>query len=345
MHRRRIRSRIATSGAALIATLVVSSAAFAVAPPSFDYATPLFGLTAGHGNRLLVADAGAGIVELHRGSATMIAELPGVTDVAPTRRGLWALTTLPDGHLYRMGGDGIMRAVADIGGFEARVNPDEGEIDSNPFDLAKHGKRRVLVADAAANALLIASRHGRVDWVATLPNELVPTDNAKLIAGCPDPAPDLAFVCDLPDQIPAQPVTTSVAVGPDGAYYLSELKGFPAPLGESQIWRIERGTRHARCGSSPACTVVADGFTSIVDITFGRDGSLHVVELDEASWLAVEFGGSVGGTVNTCAWGTWACTETATELPMPIAADEGRHGRLFVAIWALVPGQAQVIEV
>jgi hypothetical protein len=35
--------------------------------------------------------------------------------------------------------------------------------------------------------------------------------------------------------------------------------------------------------------VVADGFTSIVDLTFGPDGTLYDVELDEASWAALEF--------------------------------------------------------
>ena len=48
--------------------------------------------------------------------------------------------------------------------------------------------------------------------------------------------------------IPVQPVATSVAIGPDGAYYVGELKGFPAPTGESRVWRIEPGSRNVRCG-------------------------------------------------------------------------------------------------
>ena len=143
--------------------------------------------------------------------------------------------------------------------------------------------------------------------------------------------------------MPAQAVSTSIAIGPDGAYYVGELKGFPAPTGESRIWRIEPGTRHADCAVSPACAVVADGFTSIVDLTFGPDGTLYVVELDEASWLAVEIGfGMAGGTVNACDTSTWTCTEAATELPMPIAAAVNRTGTVHVAINALVPGAAGV---
>lgn len=174
----------------------------------------------------------------------------------------------------------------------------------------------------------------------------MPTRNAKLLAGCPDAPADFAFVCELPRRIPAQPVTTSVAVGPDGSYYLSELKGFPVPLGRSQIWRIEPGTRHARCGSSPACKVVADGFTSIVDINFGPDGTLHVVEIDEASWLAVELGSEMeGGTINACTWPSFVCTKEASDLPIPIAVAINGGGHVFAAISALIPGEAKVIEI
>jgi hypothetical protein len=346
MFARRFRSRASVCGV-VVFLLALATPGHAADPPSFDFATPVFGLAAAPEGRLLVADAGAGVVELRRRVGRLLVELPGATDVAPIgESSFWALTTLPDGKLYKGSRHGDLRAIADIGAFESAVNPDQGEVDSNPFDLARLGGRRVLVADAAANALLIANRSGRVDWVATLPEERVPTRNAKRLVGCPDPLKDWAFVCGLPDRIPAQPVTTSVAVGPDGAYYLSELKGFPAPLGRSRIWRIEPGTRHARCGSSPACSVVADGFTSIVDINFGPDGTLHVVEIDEASWLAVELpSGTRGGTVNACTWGSFVCSEEAEHLPLPIAVAINKSGRVFAAVSSLIPGEAKVIAI
>jgi hypothetical protein len=91
---------------------------------------------------------------------------------------------------------------------------------------------------------------------------------------------------------------------------------------------------------------VATGFTSIVDLTFGPDGTLYVVEIDEASWAAVEFGvGSPGGTVNACNPVTWTCSQVATGLPIPIgAAVDRRTGEVYVTINALVPGAAQVIK-
>ena len=150
---------------------------------------------------------------------------------------------------------------------------------------------------------------------------------------------------------PLNAVATSVAIGPDGAYYVGELKGFPGPTGASRVWRIEPGTLHAECGNNPACTVVADGFTSIIDLTFGPDGTLYVVEIDEASFFAVQLelfsgipGRTLGGTVNACDSSTWTCNEVATGLSIPTAAAVDRDGTVYATISALVPGAAQVVK-
>lgn len=124
---------------------------------------------------------------------------------------------------------------------------------------------------------------------------------------------------------------------------MGELKGLPAPLNRSRIWRIEPGTRHAACGSSPACSVVARGFTSIVDLSFRRDGSLQVVEFDEASWLAVEIGQATVGTVSSCDLGGGGCN-VVEQLPMPTGvASTRRH--IFATTLALVPGEADVVKI
>jgi hypothetical protein len=317
--------------------------------PSYPFATPVFGLADVDGS-LLVADAGAGIVELRNGKGKLIAELPGVTDVAPITRDIMFATTggNPEGpnpptarKLYLVV-HGSVHEFADLGAFEASVNPDGGAIDSNPFDVAVT-PRGLVVADAAANALLSVDWFGKIDWIATLPNEVVPTSNVKSLAHCPAGPPP---ICGLPDAIPAQPVTASLAIGPDGAYYVGELKGFPAPTGRSKVWRIEPGTRHANCLTSPKCKVVASGFTSIIDLKFDSDGrTLYVVELDEASWFAIEggFGGAIGGTVNACRIRTGGCSKIAGGLTMPIAVTEGRRGQLFGLVNALIPGAAAVI--
>ncbi|MDI6696048.1 MAG: ScyD/ScyE family protein [Anaerolineales bacterium] len=336
----------------LIAMLLLPTVAFAEPMPWGGFVTPVFGLAAAPDGSLLVADSGAGIVMMRKGQGRLFAELPGVTDISPIGRGeMFAVTGGGEGDnaamLFRVS-KGKLRGIADLGAFEAQVNPDGGEVDSNPYDVAALAGGRALVADAGGNDLLIIDRKGAVDWVATFPDELVSTAHAKQLIGCPTPPPGLEFVCELPDMIPAQAVSTSVAVGPDGAYYVSELKGFPGPIGESRVWRVEPDARHVDCGSSSKCSVVLDGFTSIVDLAFGPDGTLYVVEFDEAGFLAVELGQfglpglTQGGTINACDT-SWNCTEFAAHLPLPIAVAVNRTGQVFAVINALIPGAAQVV--
>lgn len=330
--------------------LALATAVGIQAVSSYQFATPIFKLDVAPDGSVLVADAGAGVVELRHGVGSLVAELPRVTDVAALGRGdMFALRGggpgLTTGALFRVS-RGSTRLIADLYQFEADNNPHPTAVDSNPFDVERVNGGDVLVADAGGNDLLIVDQNGRVDWIAVFPDELVSTANIKGLAGCPAPVPELAFACGLPPSIPAQPVSTSVAVGPDGAYYVSELKGFPAPTGSSRIWRVEPGVRHVDCATSPACSVVATGFTSIVDLTFGSDGTLYVVEIDEASWAAVEFGvGSLGGTVNACDPAAWTCAPVATGLPMPVgAAVDPRTGEVYVTVSTLIPGAAEVIK-
>ncbi|HET9695044.1 MAG TPA: ScyD/ScyE family protein [Steroidobacteraceae bacterium] len=319
------------------------AAADASAATPLPAATPVFGLDAAPDGSLLVADAGSGVLELRKGTSAAVASLPGVTAVAALGRGDVFAVTSPgfggSGHLYRAS-RGSARMVADISGFEAAVNPDGDQVDSNPFDVAVLNGGQVVVADAAANAIVVADMSGTVDWIATLPDQLVSTANLKQLAGCPD---SNAQFCGLPPMLPAEAVATSVALGPDGYLYAGELKGFPAPTGQSRVWRIDPSARHVVCGTSPQCVQVAAGFTSITDLSFGPDGTLYVTEFDEASWAAVEFGlGPVGGTVNACAVSSGACTVVATGLPMPTDVAFRKDGQGAVVINALVPGNAQL---
>jgi hypothetical protein len=210
------------------------------------------------------------------------------------------------------------------------------------------------VADAGANALLIVTPDGTIDWIVTLPNELVSTANVKQLFGCPAGPPNICQPppVGLPAMIPAQAVTPSVAIGPDGYYYMGELKGFPAPTGESRVWRINPEARHVDCSAdaavTPDCTVVADGFTSIIDIAFDRDGTMYVTELDEASWFAVEVTHTpIGGTVNACTSdaGVWTCAPFETNLATPTGVASDATGRIYVNNHALTLGAAEVLTV
>jgi hypothetical protein len=344
-------TRIA-SVVALVAFALVPTAA--QADPSF-YESPIFGSTTA-GSSLLVADAGRGVV--NGDSGALVAALPGISDVAVrSGGGLWAVTGAGEDPeedtgqgIWRISGSNAT-LVANLFEYEEKVNPHPATVDSNPFDVADVGGGKAVVADAGGNSLLLVGDGNspssdvasRVKLVATLPDELVSTANAKSIFGCPNGPPD---ICGLPPMIPAQPVATSVAVGPDGAYYVGELKGFPAPTGYSRVWRIEPGSRNVRCGESKKCTLVLDGFTSIIDLAFGPDGRLNVAQIDDLSWLAMEIGAGVGGSVHACDLATddlaGECDELVDEVPM-LTSITYRGSALWGSILALVPGAADVV--
>jgi hypothetical protein len=296
-----------------VACLLVPTAA--QADPSF-YESPLFGLAAGPDRSLFVADAGQGVVDADTGQ--LVAALGGINDVAPiTRRSMWAVATTETGAgVFRITG-GTATKVADTLEFENEVDParDGTAEGSNPFDVELLTENRVLVADAAGNSLLVVTRSGEIDWVATFP-----TQNG------------------------AQAVPTSVAIGPDGAYYVGELTGAPFPTGVSRVWRVEPGTRHARCGSSPACKVVISGRTAIIDLQFRPSGGLYVAQLDDAGVGAFEGGTGVGGSVRRCNVSSGACAApAATGVPI-LTAIAFRGGDLWGTIWSLVPSSADVVR-
>lgn len=313
------------------------------------FSSPLFGLATAPNGDILVADAGAGIATF---DGTTDIPLPGVTDMSPLGRGsMWAtkgLTGDPGDDtgqgLFRAS-KGTTRLIADLFAFEKNNNPDGAELlDSNPFDVQSLGGQAALVADAGGNDLLRVDSQGNVDVLAVFPNELVPTANIKSLFGCPEGPPS---ICELPPELPADPVPTSVAIGPDGYYYVGELKGFPAPTDESNVWKIDPDASGAKCPSSNCQKAFDGGFTSIIDLRFDESGTLHVVELDEKSWFAVENSniGLVGGTINSCIFGTQSCSEVATGIPILTAITFGKDGTLWATKNALVPDEADVVRV
>ena len=313
------------------------------------FVSPLFGLAAAPNGDILVADAGSGVVEF-KGGETLEIALPGITDISPIgRSSLWVTRTgtepLADsGQALLRVSNGSTRVIANLFAFEAAYDPDGGSApESNPFDVQSLGGQGALVADAAANDLLQVDNRGQIEVLAVFPKELVSTADLKALLGCPSPAEPLCF---LPPMLPAQAVPTSVTVGGDGAYYVGELKGFPAPLGESRIWRVAPEASWASCGTTPDCEVVFDGgFTSIIDMAFGPDGLLYVLEFDEASWFAVELGLGVGATINACDLDSLICEEVVSGLPIATAIAFDKRGGLWATQNALIPGLATVVAV
>jgi hypothetical protein len=211
-----------------------------------------------------------------------------------------------------------VRKVADLWAFERDVNPDAAvgnpAVDSNPVDVL-FDRGRFVVADAGGNAIDVVDHKGRVRNLAVFANRLVPN---------PFGGPD----------IPMQAVPTSVVVGPDRQYYVSQLTGFPFPPGGANVFRV-----NPRTG---AVTVVASGFTNIMDLAFGRNGTLYVLEIDHDGLL----GGSDDG-------GLFAVSRHGKKrqivlppgtLTMPGGIAVGRDG-LYVTNKAGSPGGGEVLRI
>lgn len=150
------------------------------------------------------------------------------------------------GKLLRVSGSRQITEVADIAAHEGATNPAGGPIDSNPFGVLPLSRRQI-VADAGANAVFSVAG-GAVSTLAVYPAR-------------PNPTPIGPPFVDS--------VTTAVALGPDEALYVSELSGVPFLSGFARIHRI------AADGST---SVYATGLTTVIDLTFGDDGTLYALQ-------------------------------------------------------------------
>jgi hypothetical protein len=157
----------------------------------------------------------------------------------------------PDlGWLIRARMNGTWTKVADMAGYEQAANPDHGLQESNPYGLLAGAGGR-LVVDAAGNALLRVLGGGHISTVAVFPS--------RAHGRATDAVPN------------------SVARGPDGAYYVGELTGAPFAVGAARVYRVMPGQ---------PWQVFLDGFTAIIDLTFGPDGSLYVLQHATEAGLA-----------------------------------------------------------
>jgi hypothetical protein len=364
------RSRFALSAAATIFVVISVFASTAAAKP--DPAGTLVqgldnprGIAAGGGGSVLVAESGNGkltLVEPRRRGAPMVrtfATLPvdpetglGPVDVAfKSLNKVWAVLSGPPeegggefGRLVRLNRKGAIVESVDIAGYQkGDPDPDDQEgipDESNPNGLALLAGGGVLVTDAAGNDLLRVDTRRKITTVARFKTELVPWPSGLPFPGPVEPGEPFAV----------EAVPTAVAIGPDGAYYVSELKGFPFPPGKSRIWRIEPGAVEATCDpANPnvgACRTVATGFTSVIDLAFGRDGTMYVLEIVKNGLLGVEvFGEPPIGALWAVKGG--AKTELAPgTLMAPGGVAVGYDGTLSVTTGTVFgPGAGAVVRV
>jgi hypothetical protein len=312
------------------------------------------GVTVGPAGRLVYAENDGSFSELitrgrHAGTSTLLGAV-AATFIAPAltmggRGETFVLTAGgPPGTgaatLYRWNpGSRGAQVVADIAAYQA-TDPDPFNLadppeESNPFGVALLPDGSVLVSDAAANDLLRVHPDGTILTVARLkPRTIAPP--AELGGGPP---------------VPSEAVATSVTVGADGYYYVGELRGVPATPGTSQVWRIAPDSVNAICDpeapATGACQRYADGFTSIVDLDAGPDGSIYVVELVKQSWLQWEAGlvdPPLGGLFRIPPGGGPAIELAADQLVLPAGVAVGVNGTVYVTAPVFGPGMLVRIE-
>jgi hypothetical protein len=141
--------------------------------------------------------------------------------------------------------------------------PGETPYDSDPYDVVAY-RGGWVVADAGANDLLYVSATGRVSMLARFPAvaEQLPAG----VLGNPAPI-----------TVKAQAVPTSVAIGPDGALYVSLLRGVPSDPGTAYIYRVVPGHKPV---------IWARGLTSVTAIAFDRQGGLLATEFNTGGLLS-----------------------------------------------------------
>jgi hypothetical protein len=197
------------------------------------------------------------------------------------------------------------RPLADLASYEAAANPVDGP-DSDPTGLVRAGGG-YLVTDSGGNDLLHTTRSGHVSTVAALPDR----DSGRHAV---------------------ESVPTDVVRGPDGAFYVSQLTGFPFRHGAANIYRVVPGQQP---------TVYASGLTNVTSLAFTPDGTLYAVQLSDEGLLD----GTIGSLVRVAPDGAGATTETVRGglfAPYGVAL---WHGDAYVTVGSSLPHDGQVLRI
>jgi hypothetical protein len=189
--------------------------------------------------------------------------------------------------------------LGDISAFVARRDPDGPPHETNTHSVLA-GRHGVYAIDAASNALF------GIDWRGRL----------RVLHVFDDVA--------LPDGTTIDAVPTNMVFGPDGALYVSTLTGVPFPERAAAVWRWD-GIR---------ATPFAKGLTAAIDLAFGPDRSLYVVEMRSVIGLS-------GRVLRIAPSGKRTVVADGLDFPTGIAMG---HRAFYVANHGTSPGIGEVLR-
>lgn len=257
---------------------------------------------------------------------------------------------------------------------EITLNPDEGDVVTNPYDL-EIVDDIAYVVDGGGNSAYKINLDGSGDFeVFAIPDLIVGADIFETLPPPPappegevpqpigQPAPDVIEgempgmppeggpnpVLDLlpglfepvpgrPDLVALQSVSTGAAVGPDGAFYVGEYTGFPYPFEAARIHRIS---------PEGELEVFADGFNYITDIQFDDDGNLYVLQFSDVPQFEADFANLRSSLVKLTPEGDrTTVVEPGEGLRSADGLAFGPGGEIYVANGAIGPGNGEIVEV
>lgn len=222
------------------------------------------------------------------------------------------------GQLVMLHGDGSWSNMVDISAYEAANDPGGEGVDSNPYSVMAVNDG-FMVVDAGGNDLLGVAADGSISTAAVFPARLV------------------EFPPFSGNFMPMQAVPTSVTMGNDNNYMVGELTGFPFPVGGANVYSVTAGINPA---------VYADGFTNVVDVAHGSDGSVYAVEMVHGGLLAANPANpdSFTGAVYRIATDGAKTLIASDGLVTPGGVAVGPDGALYVSNFSVFAGMGHVVR-